>query len=817
MSRILTLALAAIAISFAHPAGVFADAGLPIIRINTRPGEVIVNDSAGTWTNMESFSLTDPNNPANNISRSNLPRDDRIRGRGNSTWNFPKKPYRIRFRENVSFFGLAAHENWILLAEWNDPTFVRNAFAFELGRRLNVPFTNTYHHVELYLNGDYQGVYVLTEHRQVDPRNEGAPGRVKIAQANGWFVEFDSRYDEDPKFRIGLPGAAPRDSIPIEIKVPETNYGFVIEDWHRLINLMWSPSFPESGYRDLIDMEAIVNFFLVQMITVNSDRSYSSIYWHKNAENRMSAGPLWDFDLTFGLSGLEQRGTFAEMYRNSLRWNPDTSDAYIGGFGGWNWPDRGFQGRFLRDPVFRVMWKERWNNNQDSIRTMSQWVDRMAAVLKPSADRTHQLWRPNETVSYNGWVDSLKRYLNTRLTFIDSVYNMVDILPEAGRTTFPIVTTGNRSEVPARTFTLVSYGQINGLENVLRRGGQSPFEVTTVATPTGNGGYLTTVNIKPRTALSMGMHRDTLVLRGRNHMNRNNFTYTIPLEFNETRTVPASLAFPTVAPITYDPARTLADVRLVGGQGDGTFAWVDSSIVPTVINSGYRVVFTPRNAANGFIERVVVTVAKADPAYNIPTGLAITRGKTLADIDLTAHSGWSWVDAHIVVDGAVGEPQIHKARFTPADTVNYNIVTDVDVAVMVEQVIAILSPERDVRPNEEIVIVVPVTVLAGEFTAGPNPVDRHSGSVSFYWNGRSIKGGTLFVYDASGNVVNRIVIGGNDGRITIRPYDSRRQIGVWDLTDNRGRPIPDGTYLIRGVLVGADGKRERVSVMVGVR
>ena len=130
-----------------------------------------------------------------------------------------------------------------------------------------------------------------------------------------------------------------------------------------------------------------------------------------------------------------------------------------------------------------------------------------------------------------------------------------------------------------------------------------------------------------------------------------------------------------------------------------------------------------------------------------------------------------------------------------------------------------LSQDRlipDVNPDVG-AIVAPVTVFAGEFTVGPNPIDRHSGNVAFYWTGRTLSGGTLFVYDASGNVVTRIVVGADAlGRPSF-DNANRRQIGSWDLTDRRGRPVSEGAYLVRGVLTTADGTRERVSVMIGVK
>ena len=136
----------------------------------------------------------------------------------------------------------------------------------------------------------------------------------------------------------------------------------------------------------------------------------------------------------------------------------------------------------------------------------------------------------------------------------------------------------------------------------------------------------------------------------------------------------------------------------------------------------------------------------------------------------------------------------------------------------INAVTSIATSDRIIPPTlDTAAVVAPIVVTAGEFTIGPNPVDRRSGSVSFYWTGKALSGGTLFVYDASGNVVNRIAIIGNTRADNIRPYDSRRQIGKWDLSDRRGNPISEGTYLIRGTLTMSDGTRERVSVIVGIR
>jgi len=109
----------------------------------------------------------------------------------------------------------------------------------------------------------------------------------------------------------------------------------------------------------------------------------------------------------------------------------------------------------------------------------------------------------------------------------------------------------------------------------------------------------------------------------------------------------------------------------------------------------------------------------------------------------------------------------------------------------------------------------------------PNPVNRQSGIVNFF-AGVPLAGardavdvrGTLTVFDASGNVVNRVAVSYDHPAASRHPSTGgefgRWVIGSWDLTDRRGRLVGEGTYLVRGVVTTSDGKKERVSVMIGV-
>jgi len=149
-------------------------------------------------------------------------------------------------------------------------------------------------------------------------------------------------------------------------------------------------------------------------------------------------------------------------------------------------------------------------------------------------------------------------------------------------------------------------------------------------------------------------------------------------------------------------------------------------------------------------------------------------------------------------------------------TANYVFTADMTLTAKWSSAMSVLSPDRNpVNPKDEVEFFAPATVLAGEFTTGPNPVNRQSGGVvNFFWQGKYIQSAALTIFDASGNVVNRVKI--NDKKNNKDGNAVRRVVGSWDLTDTRGRTVGGGTYLVNGVIT-VDGKKEKVSVILGVR
>ena len=223
----------------------------------------------------------------------------RIRGRGNSTWGwYPKKPYRIKLDESSKMLGLKKNKDWVLLANYRDPTFLMNAFAFELGDYLDMPFTNHNRFCEVTLNGDFLGLYLLTE--QV----EQGGNRVDIHETKGVLISLD--LDDGPSlsphetnnfwssvYRLPVAVKWPKD----EALTPEVKSA-IREDFAELENLIEEHSCEKVAER--LDLKSFMDFYIVQEMTYNVELAAPrSMYMHKDSDQIWHFGPIWDFDAGF--------------------------------------------------------------------------------------------------------------------------------------------------------------------------------------------------------------------------------------------------------------------------------------------------------------------------------------------------------------------------------------------------------------------------------------------------------------------------------------------------------------------------------------
>lgn len=244
-----------------------------------------------------------------------------IRGRGNSTWAMPKKPYRLKLNTAASMFGMPAERDWALLANYADKSMVRNKLAMNLGERLGLAYNPRSRFVELYFNDAYQGVYQLFEHVKV------GPNRVNVTKLNrntdtaadaitgGYFLEADQQFGEDVCWLTSM-------RVPICAKDPEyvpADIANTAHPSHAQFNYIsgyvnaaeQAIATPGNAYAQYFDPDAMVNWYLVMELMKNHDAqingmspnrviSTSSVFLHKQRGGRLTFGPLWDFDIAAG-------------------------------------------------------------------------------------------------------------------------------------------------------------------------------------------------------------------------------------------------------------------------------------------------------------------------------------------------------------------------------------------------------------------------------------------------------------------------------------------------------------------------------------
>ena len=226
----------------------------------------------------------------------------RIKGRGNSTWDFPKKPYRIKFDERQSLLGMAPAKDYVLLAEYNDKSLIRNYLAQYFSTLLNFDYTLETRFVNLFLNGQYNGIYLLTEQVEVDKN------RLNIDESSdvngGFLIEMETND------RIWQEGQEDLNWVKVD------NYNYVIKspDMEELEPAQVAPkinfikntlnrfiqSIGEGTYESYMDMDQFVDYFILSELFKQVDVGYSSVYIHKDKNGLLKMGPAWDFDISSG-------------------------------------------------------------------------------------------------------------------------------------------------------------------------------------------------------------------------------------------------------------------------------------------------------------------------------------------------------------------------------------------------------------------------------------------------------------------------------------------------------------------------------------
>lgn len=215
-----------------------------------------------------------------------------ISGHGNTTWQSGKKPFQLKFPHKVNLLELGSSKKWLLIANLFDATNLRNDVALYVGRMLDMEYTTIGDFLELEIDGESQGLYYLV------PKIDISKNSVNLHDPMGVLVELDNLHNEKKCYY-----SAYNMCLTIKDIVNRDNEDKAMEMF--LVDFGELEIAAEQGYydkvADLVDVTSFAKYFLLSEFTVNPDAYTSSWYMYKDgAEDKIHAGPGWDFDFSFG-------------------------------------------------------------------------------------------------------------------------------------------------------------------------------------------------------------------------------------------------------------------------------------------------------------------------------------------------------------------------------------------------------------------------------------------------------------------------------------------------------------------------------------
>lgn len=385
---------------------------IPVIHIKTKNSAPILNKKDyvdGTIT------ISDPERLYSDVAEFSA--EMGIRGRGNSTWSFPKKPWKVKLREKASLLGMPADKEWALLANYADRTLVRNIVAMKLSEICGFSWTPRMHSVEVYLNGKYQGVYTLCEHKKVssdrvdiDVVGEDVTGGDAIT--GGYYLEIEEQQDETTCWWTSM-------GVPMMFSDPEEpnseQLAYIKGLFESFEQALWAKDYSQtSGYPKYIDVDSFVDYYIVQELTKNIDGNLrKSSFITKERGKKMEMYHLWDFDLTLGNCGYfwGNVGNGPENFWIKLdKWYP----------------------HLFADPAFVDKVQKRWNELKPEFDKIPEFIDEQTFYLAKAQERNFKVWSIWESVdwvyfpslgSYEKEVDYLKEFYTKRLEWLDTELN----------------------------------------------------------------------------------------------------------------------------------------------------------------------------------------------------------------------------------------------------------------------------------------------------------------------------------------------------------------------------------------------------------
>lgn len=350
-----------------------------------------------------------------------------IRGRGNSTWWMAKKPYRIKFNQKRHLLNMKDDaKDWVLLANYADKTLIRNAVAFEIGQYIGMEFTPSVKFADVYLNNVFLGNYFVTDQIEAGKNRVDIEklDTLDVAEPNvsgGYLFERDGFYNTELVW-FNTPRSVyftVKEPDPMLIKPDQLTYlnNFVNNFETKIFSTTWKDTL--SGYRAILDTASFLRWYIASELTGNIDCFWSTCMYKRRNDPKIYYGPLWDFDIAFNNDYRRKNHTWVRMIDS--RYN-------YGAFDNRTWINQ-----VATDPWFKIGVNNLWKDiiAKDIKNHLQTYIDSLVTVLDSSIIKNYEKWPTIDSLIYNEWykcptyqgyVDSLKTYVNNRVDFLTTSF-----------------------------------------------------------------------------------------------------------------------------------------------------------------------------------------------------------------------------------------------------------------------------------------------------------------------------------------------------------------------------------------------------------
>ena len=371
---------------------------LPVLFINTDNNEPVTSKE----TYLTGTYYLDPMgvDGVEAVGSAEAPLTLQIKGRGNYTWTgFEKKPYRLKFEKKAAILGMKKSKHFALLAHADDNLgFMRNALGFEVSRLMGMPWTPQAEPCEVVLNGDYIGLYFLTETIRVDADRVNVIEQEDLATTDvdgGWLVEIDN-YDTDPHVTVNENGGWP---IWFTYKSPE-----VLSNEQESYLQTQMQAVDDAVYRNgyaalssLVDMDVLARFYITQQVMGDEESFHGSCYLNRQRgeAEKWKFGPVWDFGNAF-VNGDSPRFIFED---------PMFSQVWIG--------------QIYSYPEFVEVVKARWADFLVSgPEAVNSFIDNESARIAVAAEFNYRRWPQYGNANVPENAAKAKRYVNASIDWL---------------------------------------------------------------------------------------------------------------------------------------------------------------------------------------------------------------------------------------------------------------------------------------------------------------------------------------------------------------------------------------------------------------